>query len=154
MTRRRPTWNTSAKVTTDIAKGVKAFTDFITQDVARAGAQAMAQVVYDAARANVGVSKKAHIFKSKSGIYTYEPGSLRRAIYQAHSEDNSNAKQQTYHISWRHSLSTKSSLPSVPYGFMVEFRKPFLYPAFADNKEKLAAVALAAMKKALAEHGY
>lgn len=148
-------WNTSDKVTKDISAGLEKFMAFVSSDVARAGAQAMAQVVYDAARANVPVSKRAHIFKSKSGTYTYEPGSLQRAIYQAYSEKNSNAHQQTYHISWRHSLSTKSKLPSVPYGFMVEFRKPFLYPAFADNKDKLAAVAIAAMQKTMKDlYGY
>lgn len=82
----------------------------------RPAAQAAAQVFYQAILETVPVSGHAHWFtgtsyKSTGQKYWFESGSLKNAIYQVYSKDNSNATQATYHIAWNHR--------KVPYGFMV-----------------------------------
>lgn len=85
----------------------------------RPAAQAGAQVLYEEARARVSVTDEAHIFVGTSKKpYTFQPGSLKRAIYQVFSKDNSSAEKSVYHISWNHDNKSPNS---VPYGFMVEF---------------------------------
>lgn len=86
----------------------------------RPAAQAGAQVFYDEAKARAPESKAPHFFygrASKYGgartIYPFEPGDLKKAIYQVFSRDNSSKSKATYHIAWNHQ--------EVPYGFMVEF---------------------------------
>lgn len=107
-------------------------------DGLRPGAQAGAQVIYDAARTNVPVSSKGHFFhgtsyKLNGTKYYFEPGSLRDAIYQVYS-DRSTEKKAEYHIAWNHQ--------KVPYGFMVEYgtsrapAHPFLGPAIHDNAQR------------------
>jgi HK97 gp10 family phage protein len=99
----------------------------------RPGAQAAAQVFYDEAKVRVPVSLKGHFFygssfKKTGQKYYFEPESLKGAIYQVFSKDNSDEKKSTYHIAWNHQ--------KVPYGFMVEFgtsrapAHPFLRPSF------------------------
>jgi HK97 gp10 family phage protein len=99
----------------------------------RPAAQAAAQVFYDEARLRVPVSLKGHwfygtSFKKTGQKYYFEPESLKAAIYQVFSKDNSDEKKSTYHIAWNHK--------KVPYGFMVEFgtsrapAHPFLRPSF------------------------
>lgn len=88
------------------------------QAATRPAAQAGAQVIYEAARANAPVSAEAHYFygtsyKKTGKRYLFTPGTLRNSIYQVYSKSNSGNNQATYHISWNH---TKA-----PYGFMVEF---------------------------------
>ncbi len=103
----------------------------------RPAAQAGAQVFYEAARANVGRSRKGHwfygsSFKISGKRYWFESGSLQRAIYQVHSKENSNdSGRNTYHVSW--------NWKKAPYGYMVEFgtvkarAHPFLRPAYNNN---------------------
>lgn len=105
----------------------------------RPAAQAAAQVIYDAARVNVPVSAKGHWFhgtqfRVNGTKYYFDAGSLRDAIYQVYSADNSGPLKDTYHVAWNHR--------KVPYGFMVEFgtsRAPahsFLGPAIHDNEAR------------------
>lgn len=89
----------------------------------RPAAQAGAQVLYEEAKARVPVFDEAHIFAgtqfAKTGkTYTFQPGSLKRAIYQVYSKDGSNKERAVYHIAWNHDNKSPNS---VPYGFMVEF---------------------------------
>ena len=82
----------------------------------RPAAQAGAQVYYDAVRATVPVSKEAHYFYGTSskatGVrYFYESGSLKNAIYQVYSKENSSPTKAVYQVAWNHR--------KVPYGFMV-----------------------------------
>lgn len=107
----------------------------------RPAAQAGAQVLYEEAKVRVPVSAETHIFygrnSKKTGVtYTFQPGNLYRAIYQAFSKDMSSEfgdgyRKATYHIGWNHK--------DAPYGFMVEFgtsraaAHPFLAPAY-DGK--------------------
>ena len=89
----------------------------------RPAAQAGAQVLYEEAKARVQISDEAHIFAgtqyAKTGqTYTFQPGSLRKAIYQVYSKDSSTQERAVYHVAWNHD---NKSANSVPYGFMVEF---------------------------------
>lgn len=80
---------------------------------ARPAAQAGVQVLYDAARVNVPVSKAAHMFYGSHSVYgPYRPGNLRDAIYQVFSKSESTPTKAVYHVSWN---ATKA-----PYGWMVE----------------------------------
>lgn len=80
----------------------------------RPAAQAGAQIIYDRARQLVPVSKAAHMFYGSHQVYgPYSPGTLRDAIYQVFSKDNSFKDVSTYHISW--------NADKAPYGAMVEF---------------------------------
>lgn len=67
---------------------------------ARPAAQAAAQVLYDAAKANV----------ARLGRVS---GRLAASIYQAYSEDNSAPGLATYHVSWNHRKA--------PHGGLVEY---------------------------------
>lgn len=82
----------------------------------RPAAQAGAQVYYDAVRATVPVSEHAHLFygtsSKRTGVrYFYESGSLKNAVYQVYSKDNSGPSKSVYQVAWNHR--------KVPYGFMV-----------------------------------
>jgi hypothetical protein len=89
------------------------------QSAIRPAAQAGAQVLYEEARARVNVSDEAHIFVGTSKKpYTFQAGSLKNAIYQVFSKDNSTAERAVYHVAWNHDNKSPNS---VPYGFMVEF---------------------------------
>ena len=88
------------------------------QQALRPAAQAGAQVLYQTVLRNVPVSAKGHWFhgtsyKTTGKKYWFDAGTLRKAIYQVHSADNSGPTQQTYHVSWNHKKA--------PYGFMVEY---------------------------------
>ena len=112
----------------------------------RPAAQAGAQVLYDEAKVRVPVGIKGHYFHGKQfkktgQKYYFSAGSLRAAIYQVYSKDNSGNGRATYHVSWN---SAKA-----PYGHMVESgtsRAParaFLRPAF-DAKGAAAGEAMRA----------
>lgn len=111
--------------------------------VARPAAQAGAQVLYEEVKQRCPVSEAPHTFygkySKKNGVtYHFAPGTLKNAIYQVFSKDNSGKGFATYHIAWNHRAA--------PYGFMVEFgtsrapAHPFLRPAYdAMVKEALEA---------------
>lgn len=85
------------------AADVLAGLDDITAEceaAARPAAQAMAQVLYDEVKANVGRLKR-------------RTGNLAASIYQAYSQDNSGQGQHTYHVSW--------NARKAPHGHLVEF---------------------------------
>lgn len=88
------------------------------QQAIRPATQAGSQLLYEAVLLNVKSSTKGHwfhgtSFKKNGTKYWFNAGTLRRAIYQAHSKDHSSDLQATYHISWNHKKA--------PYGFMVEY---------------------------------
>lgn len=79
----------------------------------RPAAQAGAQIIYDRAKAVCPVSERAHMFHGTNKVYgPFVPGTLRDAIYQVFSKDNSYSDVSTYHISW--------NADKAPYGWMVE----------------------------------
>jgi HK97 gp10 family phage protein len=94
------------------------------EESVRPAAQAGAQVFYDEVRQRVPVSAKPH----KSGKKTYDPGTLRRAVYQAFANKESGDGKAMYRISWNKTHAF--------YGRFVEFgtskmaAKPFLRPAY------------------------
>ena len=104
----------------------------------RPAAQAGANTLYFEALLRCPVSAEEHVFYGKdskrTGVtWTFQPGNLRNAIYQAFSKDQSieapdGYQKATYHVSWNHQ--------DAPYGFMVEFgtsrasAHPFLRPAY------------------------
>ena len=107
----------------------------------RPAAQAGAQVFYEEVKQRVPVSAKAH----KSGKKTYNPGTLRKAIYQAFADKESGDGKASYRISWNKSHAF--------YGRFVEFgtsrmaAKPFLRPAYDAARAK----ALQAVQERMAE---
>jgi len=139
-------FNFSDKVAGDWQAGLDKVALLLKSDVARAGAQAMAQVVYDAAKENAPVADKPH--KLGPGRYSV-PGALKASIYQVHSKDKSVRSRHEYHVSWNRIKA--------PHGHLVEFgtsrapAHPFLYPAYQHNKARLAAIANAAMAEKVAE---
>lgn len=103
----------------------------------RPAAQAGAQVLYDEVKQRAPVGTKPHSTKGKR--QTYQPGNLRKAIYQAFAEKDSSEKNSTYRISWNKRAAF--------YGLFVEFgtsksaARPFLRPAFdAASVKALQAV--------------
>lgn len=70
------------------------------EEAVRPAAQAGAQVLYDAVKANVGKIGKVS-------------GNLAASIYQAYSQDNSGPLVATYHVSWNHIKA--------PHGHLLEF---------------------------------
>ena len=107
----------------------------------RPAAQSGAQVFYDEVKQRVPISAKPH----KSGKKTYNPGTLRKAIYQAFADKESGDGKASYRISWNKSHAF--------YGRFVEFgtsrmaAKPFLRPAYDAARAK----ALQAVQERMAE---
>ena len=102
----------------------------------RPAAQAGAQIIYDRAKQLVPVSKAAHMFYGSHQVYgPYRPGTLRDAIYQVFSKDNSFRDVSTYHISW--------NADKAPYGAMVEFgtsrapAHPFIGKAVTETRAQV-----------------
>jgi len=82
----------------------------------RPAAQAGAQVYYDAVKAAAPVSKAGHWFhgtqfKTTGKKYWFESGSLKNAVYQVYSKNQSDKTKAEYQVAWNHR--------KVPYGFMV-----------------------------------
>lgn len=107
--------------------------DNITQAAEKAvrpAAQSGAQVFYDEVKQRVPMSAKPH----KSGKKTYNPGTLRKAIYQAFADKESGDGKALYRISWNKTHAF--------YGRFVEFgtskmaAKPFLRPAYDAARAK------------------
>lgn len=124
--------------------------DALREDVQaaiRPAAQAGAQVLYEAVKANTPRSTKGHwfhgtSFKLTGKKYWYDAGTLQRAIYQVYSKENSGVNQARYHISWNHK--------KVPYGHMVEYGTVKSPPvAFVRGARSKIPVALEAAKQEL-----
>lgn len=96
----------------------------------RPAAQSGAQVFYDEVKQRVPISAKPH----KSGKKTYNPGTLRKAIYQAFADKESDGTKAAYRVSWNKSHAF--------YGRFLEFgtskmaAKPFLRPAYDAARAK------------------
>lgn len=96
----------------------------------RPAAQSGAQVFYDEVKQRVPMSAKPH----KSGKKTYNPGTLRKAIYQAFADKESGDGKAMYRVSWNKTHAF--------YGRFVEFgtskmaAKPFLRPAYDAARAK------------------
>lgn len=151
------------RITGDFEERLKEFAAHMIANVARVGAQAMAQVVYDSAREYVPVSgipthyfygsasKGAKRGEKKQHAYEYHSGDLKKSIYQVYSKDRSFDGRTAYHVGWNFQGRGRAE-QKVPYGFMVEFgtskaaARPFLYPAYEHNKARLLAVASEAMR--------
>ncbi len=128
------------------------------EEAALPACAAVAKVYYDAARAFVPRSVRAHFFYGKSyktsGVRygPYRPGNLQAAIYRVYSKDNSAPGKAVYHVSY--------NAKDAPYAHMVEFGTshsaphPFIRRAMnsqAVQKEALdagEAVLMAAINKA------
>lgn len=96
------------------ALGLDALTDGAEAAV-RPAAQAGAQVLYEAAKANV----------ARIGRKT---GNLAASIYQAYSRDNSGPLRAEYHVSWNRKKA--------PHGHLVEFGHIQRYVTFVDDQGK------------------
>lgn len=87
----------------------------VVQSATRPAAQAAAQVLYDAVKANVATLGK-------------KTGNLDKSIYQAFSANNSAPGKATYHISWN---ATKA-----PHGGLVEFGHIQRYKVYVGSDGK------------------
>lgn len=126
------------KITMNVAKfkeELKATADMLNK-ATRPSAQAGAQIIYDRAKQLVPVSSHAHMFHGTHAVYgPYSPGTLRDAIYQAFSKDNSFKDVSTYHVSW--------NADKAPYGGMVEFgtssapAKSFIRAAIKETRTQV-----------------
>lgn len=86
-------------------------------DAIRPAAQAAAQVLYDRVKLNVQALGR-------------ETGNLERAIYQAFSNEHSQAGQRAeYHVSWNHIKA--------PHGHLVEFGYLQRYRYYKDNRGRV-----------------
>lgn len=110
------------------------------KDSTRKAAQAGAQVYHDELRARVPVSAKPH----KSGKKTYDPGTLRRAIYQAFVEDESGPGQSTYRVSWNKSHAFYGRF--LEYGTSKMAAKPFLRPGYDAARPRAISAVQAVMR--------
>lgn len=108
----------------------------------RPAAQAGAQVFYEEMLQRVPVGKQVHSTKGKK--FTFQPGNLRAAIYQAYADDESGDGRAVYRVSW----NKKKAF----YGAFVEFgtsktaAQPFLRPSYDARR----AAALSAVKQVMA----
>ncbi|MYM25779.1 hypothetical protein GTP46_24430 [Duganella sp. FT135W] len=125
-----------------ISAKLRHYSKVIKEEVAIEGAAAMAKVIYDEARIFAPVSEKAHVFYGRSSVrtgvkYTFQPGTLKAAIYRVYSKDRSDLNRKTYHVGWNHQKA--------PYGFMVEFgtshaaANPFMRPSLARVPQAIQA---------------
>lgn len=105
----------------------------------RPAAQAATQVVYEEVLLQTPMSPKGHwfhgtSFRTTGQKYWFEAGSLKRAMYQAYSKDNSDVDRATYHVSW--------NAKKAPYAYMVENgtsrapAHPILRPAFEASRDR------------------
>jgi Bacteriophage HK97-gp10, putative tail-component len=139
-----------AKFTSNIEEELKKYIGSIQGNIIRNGAQAAAQVFYDEAKALVPVSSNGPhwfhgtSFKINGTKYLFNEGTLRDAIYQVFSKENSDDTKSTYHISWN---QTKC-----PYGYMVEFGTsraaayPFFRTAWKFGQSSAASASMARMR--------
>lgn len=110
---------------------------------ARPAAQAGAQVFYEEVQARVPVSSEPHSTKGKK--FTFQPGNLRAAIYQAFVEDESGEGRATYRVSWNKRKAF--------YGQFLEFgtskmaARPFLRPGHDAARDR----AISAVKDVMAQ---
>lgn len=102
--------------------GLDAYLDRLgdaAEEAALPAVAAVAKVYYDAARAFVPRSRRAHFFYGKMFKKTgvrygpYSPGNLQAAIYRVYSKDNSAPGRAVYHVSY--------NTDKAPYAHMVEF---------------------------------
>jgi HK97 gp10 family phage protein len=101
-----------------LAEQVQALREDV-QAATRPAAQAGAQLLYKAVLTNIKDSPKGHWFHGTSyrlngKKYWYEPGTLRRAIYQAFRADLNVPGLAAYHITWREK-------EKIGYAHMVEY---------------------------------
>lgn len=104
----------------------------------RPAAQAGAQIIYERARIEAPVSADSHFFYIRGRKYgPYAPGTLRDAIYQVFSKDNSFKDVSTYHISFNKT--------EAPYGFIVHngtsrtAAHPFISKAVVETRTQVLA---------------
>jgi len=102
----------------------------------RPAAQAGAEVIYQRARLEAPVSDASHYFHIRGKKYgPYAPGTLKNAIYQVFSKDNSYKDVSTYHISFNKS--------EAPYGFIVHngtsrtAAHPFISKAVVETRSQV-----------------
>lgn len=104
----------------------------------RPAAQAGSEIIYQRARLEAPVSSDSHYFYIRGKKYgPYAPGTLKNAIYQVYSRDNSFKDIATYHISFNKS--------EAPYGFIVHngtsrtAAHPFIAKAVAETRTQVRA---------------
>ena len=133
-----------SKINTKLDKITKA-----AESATHPAAQAGAQVFYEEVLQRVPVGTQVHSTKGKK--FTFQPGNLRAAIYQAFADDESGKGRAMYRVSW----NKKKAF----YGAFVEFgtsktaAQPFLRPSYDARRAQAVSavkqVMAAQLKKAL-----
>lgn len=102
----------------------------------RPAAQSGAEIIYQRARLEAPVSQDSHYFYIRGKKYgPYAPGTLKNAIYQVYSRDNSFKDIATYHISFNKS--------EAPYGYIVHngtsrtAAHPFIAKAVIETRSQV-----------------
>jgi len=102
----------------------------------RPAAQAGSEVIYQRARLEAPVSDASHYFHIRGKKYgPYAPGTLKNAIYQVFSKDNSYKDVSTYHISF--------NKDKAPYGYIVHngtsrtAAHPFIAKAVIETRSQV-----------------
>lgn len=102
----------------------------------RPAAQSGAEIIYQRARLEAPVSQDSHYFYIRGKKYgPYAPGTLKNAIYQVYSRDNSFKDIATYHISF--------NKEKAPYGFIVHngtsrtAAHPFISKAVVETRAEV-----------------
>jgi HK97 gp10 family phage protein len=103
-------------------RALAAQVDALREDVdaaTRPAAQAGSQVLYDAVKANVPRSSQGHwfhgtSFKKNGTKYWFNPGTLRKAIYQKYDTESDAQGLALYKITWRETAK-------IGYAHMVEY---------------------------------
>lgn len=101
-----------------LAEQVQALREDV-QAATRPAAQAGSQVLYEAVLANLKDSPKGHwfhgtSFKKNGTKYWYNPGTLRKAIYQKYDTESDAQGLALYKITWRET-------EKIGYAHMVEY---------------------------------
>ena len=102
----------------------------------RPAAQAGSEIIYQRARLEAPVSDASHYFYIRGKKYgPYAPGTLKNAIYQVYSRDNSFKDIATYHISF--------NKDKAPYGYIVHngtsrtAAHPFIAKAVIETRSEV-----------------
>jgi len=118
-------------------EGLRAKVD-VLHAATRPAAQAGAQIIYERARLEAPVSADSHFFYIRGKKYgPYAPGTLKNAIYQVYSKENSFKDVSTYHISFNKS--------EAPYGYIVHngtsrtAAHPFIAKAVVETRAEVRA---------------
>ena len=121
------------KLTGDALPGLDKLEESIKQQVLRAGAAKMGEVMYDEVKLNTSGAKMGGA-GDPPGVKT---GTLNKSVYRAYSPEKSDDETKTYHVSF--------NKRKAPHGLLLErgtskmLARPFIRPALSRLKAAIEA---------------